>query len=187
VPRADMYSSRDYEDFDDAQREYYDTIINMKRDLDAQLPAERLQESSKDFLKGLFRAPQVRKGFIERLKGTKGVVQFFQEVGSTLGDLIIKREDENEYGIRSELDFSGRPLNTLPVYYTSKLKNMRHLSLDASSNMIVYANMANNFKEMSNVVDSFDVLRNVIKAMKVNTKRSGQNEYKEVNYMGRNF
>ena len=176
----------------------------MKRKLDAQLPGDRLQESSEDILKGLFRAPQVRKGFIERLKGTKGVVQFFQEIGNTLSDLIIKREDEDQFGIQAELDAAGRPLNTLPVYYTTKLgrrvkeikdgkekitfvPQMQHLSLDATSNMIVYANMANNFDEMSKVVDALDVMRDVIREMKIGVKKSGKQTVKKIKYAGREF
>ena len=67
VPKESMYSSVAYSSFNSAQKSYYDAIINMKDKLDRMLPPERVSR---------FLAPQIRKRFWERLKGTQSVLDF---------------------------------------------------------------------------------------------------------------
>jgi len=87
VPLQSKYNNPEYDKLASAQKEYYNTVINLKRKKDALLPSDRVGDSE-DRLKGLFKAPQIRKGFIERLKGTKSMKQFFQEVTTTISLLI---------------------------------------------------------------------------------------------------
>ena|GEM_PF-4865002 len=188
VPKSSKYSSKDYNALDTAQRKYYDTIISMKRAKDKQLPASRLKENYKDELNGLFRAPQVRKDFIERLKGTKSLTGFLDEVKESLGDVIVKREDEDEFGqVKSRntpLGFDNKRIRVLPVYYTAVLGNMNNLSLDTTSSMIAYSNMSNNFREMSKIVDAADIMRDTILRMEIQVKEGGKPTWNKFKYMG---
>jgi hypothetical protein len=63
---------------------------------------------------------------------------------------------------KRELDFNGNHLNVLPVYYTNRIKDINRLSTDLTSSMFLYCNMANNFDEMSQIVESLNVLRDYL-------------------------
>ena len=112
---------------------------------------------------------------MERMKGAKTTKDFLNEIASTGKDLIMDKVDEDEYGTRIETkDFQGRKLNILPVYYTTRVRDINDLSTDITSSMIAYADMANNFHEMSQVADCLEIARDVISELEIERRSGGR-------------
>ena len=68
-----------------AMKEYYDFMINLKRNLDYRLPARYVRFN---------KAPQIRRDFLERVigKGNK-----FQYLWESFKDNLVRREDDTEF------------------------------------------------------------------------------------------
>ena len=143
----------------------------MKRKLDNRLPPDRMTE---------YFAPQIRKGFTERIKTRAGLSGKMSEAWTSFKDNFMMREDEDEFGNKIlhsgevSTDFSGREINFLPVYYQNKINNTSDLSLDTTTSMIIYADMANNFGEMSKIVDAFEIGKDVIANMNIGASRGNR-------------
>lgn len=60
------------------------------------------------------------------------------------------------------MDFSGKPVDRLPVYYTTPLEDVNRLSLDFTSSLLAYAGMAINYNEMNKVVDVLELTREMV-------------------------
>ena len=134
---------------------YYDTVMEMKKALDELLPNVKRHES----------APKIRKDLLERVKS-----QGFGAIKKSLQDSLLRRSDDTEFGEDTEedtpvTDFEGRPVEYLPIYYTriGKNEDMNDISTDATSTMIAYAAMANNFAQIYEVLDQLEIARDIIR------------------------
>lgn len=172
------YLNKQYEEAmrNSAMREFHHAIIDLKRGLDNLLPAPYRGDNI---------APRILKDFIERLKQSRG------NMGSVLResfkDMLIKREDDTEYGARTTLtDFSGKEVRQLPIYFTGRtsVKNMNDLSTDVISVMIEFADMAINYDEMSKIVDAVEVGKQIIADRKVIKMRAGKPVVSKSSAMG---
>ena len=117
--------------------------------------------------------PQTRKSFGERLrsdlKSSKDLIS------NEIKDTFTVREDDTQYGL---MDESGKPFDTVPIYFTAKLKDKevydkaikdgkseeeanqlayeaasKDLNLDLGSTISAFSRMALNFNEMSSIKD----------------------------------
>jgi hypothetical protein len=69
------------------------------------------------------------------------------------------------------------------VYYTNRIKDINRLSTDLTSSMILYCNMANNFDEMSQIVESLNVLRDYL----INAKNPHQAQLMRGNHKVKDY
>lgn len=133
-----------------AKREYYDKVIELKKELDKHLPETRL---------GLL-APQIRKDWLERFrKNPKAAVT------EALKD-FERREDDIEYGLA---DTDGNPVNSVPIFYRRKLSNMSDLSTDITATMTRYADMAVNYRNMKSLVNVLEIGKDILAERKIKT------------------
>ena len=144
-----------------AMKEYYDFMINLKRNLDYRLPAKYVRFN---------KAPQIRRDFLERVigKGNK-----FQYLWESFKDNLVRREDDTEFAYARQ-DFEGNQIYNLPIYYTRPLKDKNDLSTDCTSTMIAYAAMANDYAAMNDVIDALETGRVILSERRVAQTRGGK-------------
>ena len=144
-----------------AMKEYYDFMINLKRNLDYRLPARYVRFN---------KAPQIRRDFLERVmsKGNK-----FQYLWESFKDNLVRREDDTEFAYARQ-DFEGNQIYNLPIYYTRPLKDKNDLSTDCTSTMIAYAAMANDYAAMNDVIDALETGRTILSERRVAQTRGGK-------------
>lgn len=144
-----------------AMKEYYDFMINLKRNLDYRLPARYVRFN---------KAPQIRRDFLERVMGKGNKFQYLWE---SFKDNLVRREDDTEFAYARQ-DFEGNQIHNLPIYYTRTLKNKNDLSTDCTSTMIAYAAMANDYAAMNDVIDALETGRVILSERKVAQTRGGK-------------
>lgn len=140
--------------------EYYKEFMKIRKELLDLLPPHLFMESGK--MDDPMRAIQVRKDFIDRMSGIHPD-NWWNEIKTSLGDSIFRREDDTEYGTKvAPQDFSGKELMSLPIFFTKKLDKASDLSHDTISTLIMFADMAYNYSNMSEIVDSLEVGRTIM-------------------------
>lgn len=155
-----------------AQKEYYDSMIKAKAILESLIPSRYTN---------LYNAVQIRNNMVTALAdSSKSPKEASKMILENLKDNFIRRSDDSEYGDSSNilLDFSGKPVDRLPVYYTTPLEDVDRLSLDFTSSMMAYAGMAINYSEMNKVIDALELTRSLVKEREVQ-QYSGDHKLKE--------
>lgn len=144
-----------------AMKEYYDFMINLKRNLDYRLPARYVRFN---------KAPQIRRDFLERVMGKGNKFQYLWE---SFKDNLVRREDDTEFAYARQ-DFEGNQIYNLPIYYTRLLKDKNDLSTDCTSTMIAYAAMANDYAAMNDVIDALETGRTILSERRVAQTRGNK-------------
>lgn len=167
-PKLSIYGNPQYQRLTPAQKEYYDTVMNIKSELDSYLP-ERYTT--------LTNAVKIRKDLFERVKSSDSVKSGAQQIWESLKDEFIRRTDDVDFGDRATVkDFEGNAVQTLPVYYT-KLKegeSPNDISTDIVSTMTAYAAMATDFDEMNKVIDVLELGRDLLREREVIQTQGGK-------------
>ena len=167
-PKMSIYASMEYRRLNKAQKEYYNTIMDIKARLDALLP---------DKYTKLTNAVAIRKDLLERVKSSDGVKSGAKQVWESIKDEFIRRGDDTDFGDKATVkDFEDREVQMLPIYYT-KLKegeSPNDLSTDIVSTLTAYAAMANDFDEMNKVIDVLEVGRDLLREREVTQTRAGK-------------
>lgn len=166
-PRMSLYASDKFRSMNQAQREFYDTIMEIKAELDSYLPEKYTT---------LTNAVKIRKDLIERVKQSDSVKQGTTQIWEAIKDQFIRRTDDTEFGDRATVkDFEGNEVQVLPIYFT-KLKegeSNNDISTDVMSTMVAYAAMAHDFDEMNKVIDVLEVGRDILRDNLEITKTRG--------------
>lgn len=152
---------------DPAKRAFYEEMLALYRDLNQMIP---------ESYRSKWGAPRIRKDWIERAKdrGVSGFPGFIEE---SVKDAFVIREDDTQYATSSGLlDYEGNPVKVLPIFFTgnSTLSNMNDMSTDTVSTMIRFAEMAINYKHMSNVVDAIEIGKQVFADREIQITRGGK-------------
>lgn len=167
-PKLSIYGNPQYQRLTPAQKEYYDTVMNIKSELDSYLP-ERYTT--------LTNAVKIRKDLLERVKSSDSVNSGAQQIWESLKDEFIRRTDDVDFGDRATVkDFEGNAVQTLPIYYT-KLKegeSPNDISTDIVSTMTAYAAMATDFDEMNKVIDVLELGRDLLREREVIQTQGGK-------------
>lgn len=138
--------------------------------------------------------PQTHKSFGERLrsnlKGSKDLIS------NEIKDSLTVQQDDTQYGL---MDESGKPFDTIPIYFTAKLKDKqiydkaikdgkseeeanqlayeaasKDLNLDLGSTINAFFRMALNFNEMSSIKDELETIKEFLAERKVAKTRFGK-------------
>lgn len=178
-PKMSIYASMEYRKLNKAQKEYYNTIMDIKAKLDALLP---------DKYTKLTNAVAIRKDLLERVKSSDGVKSGAKQIWESIKDEFIRRSDDTDFGDKATVkDFEDREVQMLPIYYT-KLKegeSPNDLSTDIVSTLTAYAAMANDFDEMNKVIDVLEVGRDLLREREVTQTRAGKPLVEKFKAVGR--
>ena len=171
------YANQDFFNLSGPKKQFYETVMDIKRQLDDLLPDKMTKE---------FRAVQVRKDLIERVKSSRNLGQGTKTIWENIKDGYIERVDDIDFSDIKYVntDFDGKGIQTLPVYYTKMLENPALISTDVVSTMTAYASMAYDFQEMNNIIHTLEVGRDILRKRKP-IKRLGNKKLQEKNSSGR--
>lgn len=160
-------SEKEAENLPLAQRNYYNTIMDIKARLDALLPDECTSKLN---------IIRIRKDFLDKVKSQTSAKGVTHTVLESIRDKFVRTAEDTEFGgqqrrvsVEGEngeeksilLDFEDRQVDRLPIYYIKSRPNEDpdNISDDMNSTMLLYAQMACNYSEMSNVVSTLELMR----------------------------
>ena len=179
VPRMSIYGNKQYQRLNKAQKEYYDTVMNIKSQLDSYLPEKYTT---------LTNAVKIRKDLLERVKASNNVRSGVKQIWESIKDEFVRRTDDVDFGDRATIkDFEGNEVQVLPIYFT-KLKegeDANDLSTDIVSTLIAYAAMVNDFDEMNKVIDVLELGRDLLKERQVVQTQGGKPLIEKFKIIGR--
>ena len=179
VPKMSIYGNKQYQRLNVAQKEYYDTVMNIKSQLDSYLPEKYTT---------LTNAVKIRKDLLERVKSSDGVKSGAKQIWESVKDEFIRRTDDVDFGDRATVkDFEGNEVQTLPIYFT-KLKegeSANDLSTDIVSTLTAYAAMANDYDEMNKVIDVLELGRDLLRERQVTQTQGGKPLVEKFKAVGR--
>lgn len=180
VPKKSIYGSKAFGKLSAIQREYYDTIMAIKSQLDSYLP---------DKYTTLTNAVKIRKDLLERVKASNGIKSGTKQIWEDIKDQFIRRSDDTEFGDRATVkDFENKEVQVLPIYFT-KLKDgesANDISTDIVGTLTAYAAMANDFNEMNKVIDVLELGRDILKDnLEIGKLRGGKPLVEKFKSLGR--
>lgn len=179
MPKKSIYGNKQFQNLNTAQREYYDTVMNIKSQLDALLPKNYTT---------LTNAVKIRKDLLERVKSSDGVKSGAQQIWESVKDEFIRRTDDADFGERATvIDFENHEVQTLPIYYTKMKKgeSANDLSTDVTSTLTAYAAMANDYGEMNKVIDVLELGRDLLRERQVVQTQGGNQLVEKFKIAGR--
>lgn len=181
VPKKSIYRNKVFDNLSQAQKDYYKKVMEIKATLDSFLPLNYTY---------LTNAVKIRKDLLERVKNSDGVGSATGQIWENIKDKFIRRTDDTDFGTKPILmDFENNEVQTLPVYYTrmKEGENPNDLSTDIVSTLTAYAAMANDYDEMSKVINVLEVGRDLVKEREV-AQTAGDKTLKEkFKTVGRTF
>lgn len=179
VPRMSIYGNKQYQRLNKAQKEYYDTVMNIKSQLDSYLPEKYTT---------LTNAVKIRKDLLEKVKASNNVRSGVKQIWESIKDEFVRRTDDVDFGDRATIkDFEGNEVQVLPIYFT-KLKegeDANDLSTDIVSTLTAYAAMVNDFDEMNKVIDVLELGRDLLKERQVVQTQGGKPLIEKFKIIGR--
>lgn len=148
----DTYLNPEYDKLTKAQKDTLDEIIAYKAGIEQQLPSNRRET---------FRAIQRRRDGTQRaLDSAKNPSQAYDNLKESLRNAFKRTEDDDQLwgeSTKGLTDFAGNEYLTLPVLYTTRLKNPDELSTDVIGDLMSYAYMANNYEEIAQTYDPLEI------------------------------
>lgn len=180
IPAKSKYGNTVFSNLNSAQKEFYDTIMSIKGELDSLLPENYTT---------LTNTVKIRKDLLERVKSSQGVKEGTLQLWEAVKDQFIRRSDDSDFGDRATIkDFEDREVQKLPIYYT-KLRpgeSNNDISTDVVSTMIAYASMALDFSAMNEVIDTLELGRDYLRDNLEIAKTEGSKKVTErFNVLGR--
>ncbi len=205
IPKSSLYPSDALSKLSPAQRDYYNFFMKAKVEEDSRVPEQRVYK---------YKCIQMMADTTETLlTKTNNPKHIGKTILSSMVDGWVRREDDDEFGetiaeldeqgnpikedmslrkgkgskIKVKVDFSGKKLNTIPVYYTKMLSDPSRLSKDASATLLAYSYMAINYQEMGKIVDILELGRDLMSARKVGQHKGNKILVESVNFLGQIF
>lgn len=163
--------SEAYNKLHEIQREYYDNVIRIKKELDAMLPLN---------MRNLLNAPKVRKDFLSRIQADGNV---WNAVKGKLNE-TFNIDADDEYNIEKDVtvvDYDGHSVNVVPIRFLQLApgESMDLMSTDIVGSMTKYAQMCANYSMMSQVAPVLELMQNFMsESSEVTVDRNG-NERRE--------
>lgn len=161
VPKQSIYDNPVFTNLNEAQKEYYNTVMSIKAKLDSYLPAKYTT---------LENTVKIRKDLLERIKSSDSVSSGAKQLWESIKDDFIRRTDDTDFGEKAAIqDFEGNRVQSLPIYYTRMKdgESANDLSTDIVSTLAAYAAMANDYDEMNKVIDTLELGRDLLRERKV--------------------
>lgn len=177
-PKMSIYGNRQYQNLNSAQKEYYNTVMNIKSQLDSYLPEKATT---------LLNAVKIRKDLLERVKSSSDVKSGAKQIWESIKDEFIRRTDDVDFGDKATvLDFEKNQVHTLPIYYTKlkKGESANDMSTDIVSTLTAYAAMANDFNEMSRIIDLLELGRDLLRDVSITQTQGGKPLVERFKVMG---
>ena len=139
----------------DAQRTYYNLMMGIKASLEANLESHGVQTS-------LFTPVQITTEISDAIT-TSGPLEAMKLVKDNFVDNFKRREDDTVFGNKEVLESSsGTRIQSLPVFYLTKLSDQKRLSKDFSKSLMAYAAMEVNHETLAERIDILELARDFL-------------------------
>lgn len=119
----------------------------------------------------------IRKDRLERLKNSNSIKDFGNQIFEGIKDNYLDREDDDDIAGYEQMfvDISGNEIKLLPTYYNNVNEgNADHMSEDAVSTLIAYANKGIEYHNMVDLVNSIELEREVLKLREMPVMSGGK-------------
>ena len=173
VPKQELYPSDALNRLTDAQRKYYDSMMEVKQLSDSLLPSKYMRTH---------RAPMKRASTTDAVMTSSSTKQAVQQLKGAFRNAWVRTTDDADYGTVGEsvidaetgelmdvtrarnvlLDFAGNPVARIPLPYATRLEDMNALSTNFTDSMLAYSAMALNYNEISRVADAMEVIKEFV-------------------------
>lgn len=137
---SDKYLNKDFSKITGAKAEFYTSVMNVYMDAQKMIDYRHRR--------GML-APQIYKDFMERVTGGT-----LYDVKQVFTEAYQRRIDDELYGAQDE---SGRPVKTLPIFYTGKIKNVNDMSKDVIATVSSFYYMASDYNQMNKILDLMEL------------------------------
>ena len=149
--------------------QYYNKLVETKKEAVNKLPVQYRTERL------IYSLPNIRKNNIEKLVNRDK--SFFGRVSDVGHDMLFIDPDDTEYGEVSSLNNK-----MVPIYFTKTATDMSQISLDVAKTFTIFAEMADNFKEMNKIAGPLGNIQRTLAAgeyldSKKRKSRLESNEY----------
>lgn len=179
IPRPDpeKYPSVTFNSLNDAQKDFYYSMMYMKDKKDSLLPFGTTY---------LTRSVKIRKDALQRMKSSGSLSEAYSELKKATADSFLVRSDDTEFGIRTGMrDFSGKEVKHPPIFYMNMKDDdsPSDMSLDVVSAMCMYTDMANRYNRMNEIHMTLEAIRNVIAEGQIAVRDStlGKDRFEQMN------
>ena len=161
MPKLSLYQTDAHRGMNESQAKLYDNLIEIKKSLDSLLPKSRTR---------LYKAPMKKIQINDQLVQTrslKGIVKRIKDkyITDVTGDTEFGEDvqiDQYVNGKHIILDFSGKEVKKVPVYYTTMLDDMSLLDTNLVDTMLSYGAMAFNYHIMSETADFMEATNSLV-------------------------
>lgn len=113
------------------------------------------------------------------------------DVDEEVEEVVVEKGEKKKKKVIKKkkvlLDFRGRPVERIPIFYVNKLENSDRLSTDFSGSMMNYAAMAINFHEMNKIVNALELTRDYVHEREVVQQVGGNSVTESFKVAGRKF
>lgn len=150
-----------------AKLKFYDYFMSVKNMIDKCYPNNN----------GTAQIIGIRKDRLERLKNSKNIKDFGTQIWEGVKDNWLDREDDDDIAGYEEMftDIGGNEIKLLPIYYNNVHEgNADHMSEDAVTTLIAYANKGIEYHEMASLVNSIELEREVLKQREMPVMSGGK-------------
>lgn len=166
MPKKELFPDNPYEGMNDAQKKLYDEIIELKKSIDMLLPKNKTH---------LYRAPQKKisvKDELVQTRNAKGVLKRIKDsfVKDVKDDVDYGDEESIDQYVNGQhviLDFSGKEVKKIPIFYTTWLDDMSTLDINIIDTMLQYGAMAFNYDTMSDIADFMEATNSLMQDRKI--------------------
>lgn len=176
----ESYRNKTFDSLSKAQKDTLDDILNYKNEIEAKIPIDR---------RDTYRAIQRRRGGLQRVSdAADNPKQSWESIKEAVRSTFRRTEDDDQiYGDRTSglTDFTGKEYMVIPVLFTSRLNNPDELSTDVMGDLMVYADMANTYEEVSAIYDPLEVGVSVLSNKEFIQNKGSKRKEEVINTMGK--
>lgn len=186
IPKFELFENKEYTKMmkastvqDKAKKEYYEAMMDMKQKLESYLPVGRRDTKRRIY---------VRSSTLERARKSSDINSLYETVRDSFLDNFIDRSDDTEIKEKATLfDFNNREVLGLPIFYTNKRKGepLSTYSTDVTDQMMLYSDMANRYKRISEIIHIMELGRDLIAVREVNQTSGGKELIESIELKGK--
>lgn len=173
VPNSQYRKPVDFQrDWTTEQKEYYDTMMQLKGEIGSMLPAY----AQKQYL-----PPQVRRKFLDALHDAKDIKEIGKAIRNKAENFYKIREDDENYNTNGIIDgdeyqitngaFDNTPLRQIPIFFVNKVEQGELLK-NFSTGIAALAGTAANYDAMNQVAQVVEFIGDFTKSQPVRDKNA---------------
>ncbi len=150
---------------DEVFRLHYEEIMRVKREAIAKLPAAFRTDQL------LYMVPSVMKSTLDRIFNADGNI--LTRIKEVVQEGVTIEADDTQFGELVELD-----KDTVPIFFTKELKDPAKLSTDIGRSIVMFAEMAENFYQMTKISPETNNILNSLEDKKYYKTKGGNRKEK---------